>query len=191
MAGLLAAAIALLPVSAARAQAPFAAGTKDVGLGGAISISHGTTDGFDTVTGLQLLPHVGYVVSDAMGPGWLRGNFEILLEPTLIHLGSEVGSATVLGASALARWIFSGTSRFRPYVEAGAGMLVGETDLQQTDCTTNFLLEGGSGLLIVLSGTTTLTVGYRFQHISNAGICSFNPGINSSALYLGVNYLFR
>jgi hypothetical protein len=36
-----------------------------------------------------------------------------------------------------------------------------------------------------------VAVGYRFQHISNAGSCAINPGINSSALYLSVNYLFR
>ena len=190
MAWLLTAAVALAPASAARAGDLFAAGTKDVGLGGMVSISHGTRDDFDTVTGLQLLPHVGYVVSDAMGPGWLRGNLELRLEPTLMHLGSEVGSSTVVGASALGRWIFSGT-RLRPYFDGGAGVLVGETHLQQTDCPVNFLLQGGPGFLVVLSETTTLAVGYRFQHVSNAGLCGFNAGINSSALYLGVNYLFR
>ena len=71
------------------------------------------------------------------------------------------------------------------------GVLLGETDLSQTDCRENFLLQGGPGLLVVLSDTTALTVGYRLQHISNAGVCQFNVGINSSALYLGVSYLFR
>jgi hypothetical protein len=71
------------------------------------------------------------------------------------------------------------------------GMLLGETNLPQTHCDVNFLLQGGPGLLVVLSDTTTLALGYRFQHISNARACTINPGINSSALYLGVNYLFR
>jgi Lipid A 3-O-deacylase (PagL) len=192
VAGLLVAvvAVALLPVSAARAEDPPSAGTKSVGLGGAVSVSHGTKGDGDTVTGLLLLPHVGYVVSDAMGPGWLRGNLELLLEPTLMHLGSDGRSATVVGAAMLGRWIFAGT-RVRAYVDAGAGVLLGETHLHQTDCPVNFLIQGGPGFLVVLSDTTTLAVGYRFQHISNATICSVNPGINSSALYLGVNYLFR
>jgi lipid A 3-O-deacylase PagL len=189
LAGLLAAAAALVP-GAAPAGDPIAAGTKEVGLEGAVSISHGARDDFDTVTGFQLLPHVGYVASDAMGPSWLRGNLELLLEPTLMHVGSEVGSATVVGASVLGRWIFSGR-RFRPYIDGGSGVLVGETHLQQTHCSVNFLLQGGPGFLVVLSDATTLVVGYRFQHISNAALCSVNPGINSSALYLGVNYLFR
>jgi hypothetical protein len=45
-AGLLAALVTLPPASGASAQDPIAAGTKDVGLGGTISISHGTSDGF-------------------------------------------------------------------------------------------------------------------------------------------------
>jgi opacity protein-like surface antigen len=190
-AGLLAAAVVLAPASAVWAEERLAAGTKDVGLGGAISISHDTRDGLDTLTGVQLLPHVGYVVTDTLGSDWLRGNIELLLEPTLLYLKDEGHSATTIGTSALARWIFSGAGRLRPYVEAGAGVLIGETDLRQTDCEVNFIFQGGPGLLVFLSDTTTLTVAYRLQHISNGGACSFNVGINSSALYLGVNYLFR
>jgi hypothetical protein len=180
----------LWPASWASAQDPIARGMKEVGLGGAISISHGTEDDFNTVTGFQLLPHVGYVATDAMGSGWVRGNLELLLEPSLLHLDTEVGSSTVVGLSMLGRWILGG-SRVRPYLDVGVGMLVGETNLPQTDCDVNFLLQGGPGLLFVVSNTTTLAVGYRFQHISNAGTCAINPGINSSALYLSVNYLFR
>src|SRR5262249_21830163 len=165
-------------------------GTKEVSLGSALSLSHGTEDHFNTVTGSELLPHVGYVVTDATGPGWVRGNLQLLLEPALIHLHAEASSSTVIGLSALGRWILSG-NQVRPYFEAGAGTLLGETNLPQTDCTVNFLLQAGPGVLVVLSKTTTLAVGYRFQHISNAGACTINPGINSSAVYLGVNYLFR
>jgi hypothetical protein len=108
-----------------------------------------------------------------------------------MHLDSGAGRSTVVSLSALVRWIFTGRGRFRPYFEAGAGLLVGDTALHQTDCDVNFLVQGGPGLLVVLSDRTALTVGYRFQHISNGSLCSFNPGINSSALYLGVSYLFR
>jgi len=180
----------LWPASWASAQDPIARGVKEIGMGGAISISHGTKDDFDTVTGYQLLPHVGYVATDALGSGWVRGNLELLLEPSLLHLETEVGSSTVVGLSALGRWILEG-SRVRPYFDVGMGMLVGETNLPQTNCDVNFLLQGGPGLLVVVSNTTTVAVGYRFQHISNAGTCAINPGINSSALYLSVNYLFR
>lgn len=188
---LLATAVALPAASTAWAEERLPAGTTELSLGGAISTSHSTKNDLDTVTSLELIPHVGWIVSDAHGPEWVGGNFELLLEPTLIHVENKRNSATVIGASALARWIFSGTQRFRPYVEAGGGILVGETNFRQTDCDVNFLLQGGPGVLVFLSDTTSLSVGYRFQHISNGGSCRFNVGINSSALYLGVSYFFR
>jgi hypothetical protein len=190
-AALLAAAVALLPGNAARAEEELVARTKAVGLGAAVSISHGTDPGLDALAGYQLLPHVGYVVTDAHGPDWVRGNFEVLVEPALIRLDSDDGSANVVGASALTRWVFQGTGRYRPFVEAGVGVLLGESTLAQTDCAVNFLLQAGPGVLVFLSDTTVLTVGYRFQHISNGGACQYNVGINSSALYVGVSRLFR
>jgi hypothetical protein len=160
-----------------------------LGLGGAISVSHGV-EGLDTVTGLELLPHVGYVVSDRAGTGTLRGAVELMLEPTLMHLRSEGGSSTSVGVSVLGRWVI-GESRVRPYVEIGLGMLLGEGQRQHSDCSVNFLLQAGPGLLVVLSEKTTLAAGYRFQHVSNASACDLNVGLNSSALYLGVSYRFR
>ena len=186
----LAAIVLLWSATWARAEDPIVRGTKEVGLGGAISISHGTEDDFNTVTGLQLLPHVGYVATDALGSGWLRGNLQLLLEPSLLHLRTEGSSSTVIGLSGLGRWILTGAN-IRPYLDAGAGVLIGETNLPQTDCDVNFLLQGGPGVLFVLSNTTTLAVGYRYQHVSNGGACTPNPGVNSSAFYLSVNHLFR
>jgi len=189
MAGLLAALAALLPVRVAAAGDPLSAGATLMGLGGAFSVSHGV-EGLDTINGLQLLPHVGYVVADRFGTGSLRGAVEVMLEPTLMHLRTGGRSSTSVGASALGRWVL-GESRVRPYVEAGLGVLLGEGDLQHSDCSVNFLLQAGPGLLIVLSDTTTLAAGYRFQHVSNASMCDLNVGLNSSALYLGVSYRFR
>jgi lipid A 3-O-deacylase len=190
MAGLLATVAVLSPVCAASAGDPLSAGATSVGLGGSVSISHGTVDGLDTVTGLQLLPNVGYVVSDGLGSGWWQGTLEVLVEPTLMHLASEGSSSTAVGASVLGRWILGG-SRIRPYLEGGVGLLAGEMNIQQSDCSVNFIIQGGPGVLVVLSDMTTLAVGYRFQHISNASMCETNVGINSSTLYLGVSYRFR
>jgi opacity protein-like surface antigen len=185
VAGLLGAVGQLGPASPAAADQRHLAGTTYVGLGGAFSINH---DAGDDLTGYQLLPHVGFVLTDTVGPPWLRGNFEVLAEPALVHLRDDTYSSTVVGASALARWVFIGAGRLRPYVEVGVGALLGETALYQTDCEVNFLLQAGPGLAVSLTDRATLTVAYRFQHVSNGGACGYNVGINSSALYLGVSY---
>lgn len=168
------------------------AGMKDLALVGAYSVSHNLTGTVkpDTVTGFQLIPHLGYVVTDERGEGWLRGNFEVLAEPTLLRLEAKE-SATLVGLAVLGRWVFATSSVIHPYLEAGVGVLNGDAGLIQTQCDVNFLLEGGTGAMLFVSEATALTVGYRFQHISNGGRCSPNFGLNSSMFIVGVSYFFR
>jgi hypothetical protein len=145
-------------------------------------------DDRETVTSFQLLPHVGYFATNEVGKDAVRGNLEILVEPTLIHLDAEK-SATVAGVSILPRWLFAASPRVRPYLEAGAGILVGEIDLRQTNCDVNFLLAGGAGAMVFLTERVALTFGARVQHISNADRCSQNEGLNSIIGLVGFSYL--
>jgi lipid A 3-O-deacylase len=189
--GLLAAMVLVAAATTARAEPALRKWTKDVGVaaGGSISLSVPTSQN-ESITGFQLVPHVGLVLTEETGEGWLRGNFELLAEPTLIHLEGDRSSATVGGISALARWIFVGTGRVRPYLEAGGGVLAGQTEFKATGCDVNFALEGGPGVMVLLSDATALTIGYRFQHISNGGRCSEDLGLNSSVFLLGLSYIF-
>jgi lipid A 3-O-deacylase len=141
----------------------------------------------ETVTSVLLLPHLGYFVTGEVGDGWVRGNFEILIEPTLIHLDAA-NSATVLGVAVLPRWLFAASPRVRPYLEVGGGVLAGEIDLRQTNCDVNFILEAGAGAMIFLAERVALTLGARFHHVSNASRCSENDGINSVIGIVGISY---
>jgi hypothetical protein len=92
---------------------------------------------------VHLLPHLGYFVTGEIGDGAVRGNLEIIVEPTLIHLDAS-NSATLIGVAVLPRWVFAAFPRVRPYLEAGAGVVGGQVDLSQTNCDINFILEGGA-----------------------------------------------
>ncbi len=164
-------------------------GTKDVTLSGGYSLSHDRS-GVERVEGFHLLPHFGYVLSDERGPGWIRGNLELLAEPTLIHFRSDSASATGVGLLGLARWIFGAGSTVRPYIEVGGGVLGGQLEFRQTDCNVNYVFEAGPGLLIFVSEATAVTAGYRYQHLSNGGRCDRNLGLNSSVLILGISHFF-
>jgi hypothetical protein len=96
----------------------------------------------ETVTSVHLLPHVGYFVTGEIGEGALRGNFELLVEPTLIYLDAS-NSATVVGVAVLPRWLFAASPRVRPYLEMGAGVLAGEIDLRQTNWTSTSFSRAG------------------------------------------------
>src|SRR5262245_8851860 len=107
-------------------------------------------DDLDTVTSFHVLPHIGYFITDELGEGPLRGNLEVLFEPTIIHLDASP-SATVGGGAILPRWLFGASPRVRPFIEAGAGIVAGQVDLRETNCDVNFLLEAGVGAMIFLT----------------------------------------
>lgn len=168
------------------------AGTKELSLAGGFSISHNIQDAresLESVKGYHLIPHLGFVLTDEVGSGWARGNFELLLEPTLVRLDARK-SATVGGLAALGRWVFARGGPVRPYLEGGVGVVGGRTELHQTTCDVNFVLGGGPGVLLFMSERAALTIGYRFQHISNGGKCTPNLGVNSSVVIVGVSYFF-
>ena len=185
--------VGLAATGPAAAEGPGAmtAGTVELGVAGGFSVSHNTTDRKDlqTVYGYQGLLRLGAVVTDEHGPGALRGNFQLLLEPTYIHLDATP-SADVFGAAVLFRWLFVGNGMVRPYLEVGGGALGGKIDLRQTSCDLNFIGEAGPGVMIFVNERTAINLGYRFQHISNGGRCAHNLGLNSSMGAVGVSYFF-
>jgi lipid A 3-O-deacylase len=190
---LLGLAVSLALPGPARAEGPGAltAGTFEAGGAFGFSVSH-NTHGRDlqTVYGYQGLFRLGGLLTDEHGDGLFKGNLELIVEPTYIHLDATP-SADVGGSSLLGRWLFSGNNTVRPYFEAGGGVILGKTDIRQTRCDANFILEAGPGVLFFVNERTAVTVGYRFQHISNAGLCSNNLGINSSMGIVGVSYFFH
>src|SRR5262249_6250343 len=117
-------AVAALNATIAQAQS-IPAGTFEVTIaaGGGGSLPKDDLH-LETVTTFHLLPHVGYFLTNEVGDGALRGNFEILAEPTLIYLDASK-SATVGGVAILPRWVFAAFPPVRPYLEAGAGVVGG------------------------------------------------------------------
>jgi hypothetical protein len=182
-----------LAAGPAGAQEPrFKYGDTSLSLAGGYSRSHTTVgeDEVDDVEGFQFLPHFGIFFSDEHGEPGIRGNFEVVIEPTVVHLKTDRDSGTAVGVASLARWVFTTPWVVRPYFELGLGILGGNFNIRQTNCDINFIIEGGPGLMWFVGERTALTASYRFQHISNASTCSENLGINSSLFIVGVSYFF-
>ncbi len=78
----------------------------------------------------------------------------------------------------------------RPYIEAGAGVRV----LSHPTITDGYTLSSAfqftevAGVGAAFGSHQQYQAGFRFQHISNAGIKEPNPGINFSQLYLQYNF---
>jgi hypothetical protein len=70
------------------------------------------------------------------------------------------------------------------------GSLLFTTDPVPARTTTfNFRDEAGFGVRIAQNQRRAWLVGYRFQHISNAGRVKTNPGANFNFVYLGLSFL--
>jgi len=188
--GILAGLAAVAPARAGGGER-LRAGVLELGLKAGYAVSHGHgAPGEEDVDAVHGLPHLGYVLTDPRGPGWLRGNLEVLAEPTVARFEAESTAVTAGGLSVLGRWLFGAGGRVRPYLEAGVGLLVGDFNLRQTTCEVNYVLQGGPGVLVFVGERTAVTVGYRFHHVSNAGRCEKNLGLNSSLFVLGLSVFF-
>jgi lipid A 3-O-deacylase len=177
-----------LIATTARAQS-IQAGTVELTLAGGFGESLSRNDPtVKNVTSFHLLPHLGYYVTDEIGGlRALRGNLEILIEPTVTYLDGT-SSATVAGAAVLPRWVFAASPPVRPYVETGGGVVGGQVDLRQTDCDVNFIFEAGAGVMMRVGEHVALTAGLRYHHLSNANRCNENAGINSVLAIIGISY---
>jgi hypothetical protein len=55
----------------------------------------------------------------------------------------------------------------------------------------NFLLDGRAGMRLMLSGRRSVSIAYRFEHMSNAFTAIDNPGLDSQMIQLSYNFPFH
>lgn len=159
------------------------------GFGLPIGGSKGTES--EDVQYAYLAPRWGIGISNPLGgDAWYRGNFELLVEGSFFF-NHEPKSGTAAGGAAILRYNFLSGDTFIPFLEAGAGIISLDFDLDTQADGLNFTTQGGLGFHYFFSERTALTGGWRFLHISNAGINSPNVGINTSLFLVGVSYFFN
>ena len=128
----------------------------------------------------------GWVLTDAVGPGPLRGRFEYAVDVVPVFLLTQRnGTAYGLGLNPFAlKWNFAGAHGVTPYVELGGGTLFSNTQVPPGTSRVNFTTSGALGLHF-LRTKYNWSAEVRFMHISNAGLATPNPGINTIQVRLG------
>jgi hypothetical protein len=124
----------------------------------------------------------GWILTKAHGPGFLRGKFEYAIDAVPVFMVFQPkNNAYGAGFSPVVlKWNFETDSRIVPYVELGGGVLF----------STNFTSGGAIGMHI-LGEKVAWSVDLRYMHISNAGLATPNPGINTIQVRVGVGWFFR
>ena len=89
------------------------------------------------------------------------------------------------------RWNFppAGAEGPRIFGEFSGGLLFTQEPVPVRTTTFNFLDQAGFGLRIHDTASRAWLLGYRFQHVSNAGRVKPNPGANFNFVYLAISFI--
>jgi lipid A 3-O-deacylase len=134
----------------------------------------------------------GWVLTDAIGPGPLRGRFEYAVDVVPVFLLTQrSGTAYGFGLNPFAlKWNFTGRRGLAPYAEVGGGTLFSNTQVPPGTSRVNFTTSAAFGLHFLRS-KYNWSAEVRFMHISNAGLATPNPGINTIQVRLGLGRFTR
>jgi lipid A 3-O-deacylase len=169
-------------------QAPEKGGREiQVWAGGGHSVSGGTKNTGVFNLGLRY----GWILTGPHGPGLLRGSFEYAVDavPAFIVF-QPLNTAYGVGLNPLGlKWNFESRGRFVPYFELGGGTLFTSHDVPSGTGRVNFTTDAALGVHH-LGERMTWSLDLRYMHISNAGLTTPNPGINTVQVRLGLG-VFR
>jgi lipid A 3-O-deacylase len=150
--------------------------------GGGHSVSGGTSNTGVWNVGLRY----GWVLTKVHGPGFLKGNFEYAVDAVPAFLVFQrANTAYGVGVNPLGlKWDFVQHGSVVPYLELGGGTLFTTHDVPTGTSSVNFTSGAALGMHL-LRGGHIVSLELRYMHISNAGLTSRNPGVNTVQVRIG------
>jgi hypothetical protein len=128
----------------------------------------------------------GLILTAPHGPGFLRGRLEYAIDAVPVFLVvQKTNTAYGAGINPFAfKWALDTRKGVVPYLEIGGGTLFTNTKVPEGTSRVNFTSSAALGLHFLRS-RHNISAEVRYMHISNAGIATPNPGINTIQLRLG------
>lgn len=133
----------------------------------------------------------GWVLTDSHLPGFLRGRFEYAVDAVPVFLAFQpTNTAFGMGFDPLVlKWNFQRHGRISPYLELTGGALFTTHDVPPGTNTVNFMDQAALGMHI-LGAKHNVSLELRYMHISNAGLATPNPGVNTVQVRMGIGKFF-
>jgi Lipid A 3-O-deacylase (PagL) len=134
----------------------------------------------------------GWILTSPHGPGFLQGKFEYGVDVVPVFwIFQPGGVAYGVAIDPFAfKWNFNPHGRYVPYADLDGGVLVTSRQTPPGTSRTNFTPSAALGMHI-LGKRLNWSAEVRYVHISNAGIASINPGMNTLQLRIGVGMFTR
>jgi hypothetical protein len=171
--------------SLCRAQAAPEQGGHEIQIwaGGGHSVAGGRGDAGAFNAGLRY----GWIITGPHLPGFLRGRFEYAVDAVPVFLVFQpANTAYGVGFDPLGlKWNFQRHGRISPYLELTGGALFTNHSVPTGTNTVNFTPSVAFGTHI-LGAKYNWNLELRYLHISNAGLATPNPGINTVQVRLGI-----
>jgi hypothetical protein len=133
----------------------------------------------------------GWILTGPHLPGFLRGRFEYVVDAVPAYVVFQpANTAYGVGFSPLGlKWNFERHGRISPYFELNGGILFTDHDVPTGTNDLNFTSAAALGTHI-LAAKYNWSLEARYLHISNAGLGTFNPGLNTVEVRLGIGKFF-
>ena len=132
----------------------------------------------------------GRVLTDAHGPGALRGRFELAFEVVPIYGQYSPRNTYGFGLTPLVwRWNFEPREKIMSFAELAGGGLWTRDAVPERTTTSNFTAHASYGIRYFISPSRAINVSYRFHHISNGNRLERNPGVNAHVLMFGLSLI--
>jgi lipid A 3-O-deacylase len=159
----------------------------EIWTGGGHSVSGGRGDTSAFNAGLRY----GWILTGPHLPSFLRGRFEYAVDAVPVFLVFQpANTAYGAGFDPIAlKWNFERRGRLSPYLELCGGTLFTNHDVPQYTNTVNFTDQAALGVH-VLGARYNWSLELRYMHISNAGLATPNPGVNTVQVRLGMGKFF-
>lgn len=159
----------------------------EIWAGGGHSVPGGTKDTGAFNAGLRY----GWILTGPHLPSFLRGRFEYAVDAVPVFLIFQpANTAYGVGFDPFAlKWNFVRHNRLSPYLELTGGAVFTDHNIPTGTNTVNFMDQAALGTH-VLGEKYSWRVEVRYMHISNAGLATPNPGINTVQVRLGIGRFF-
>jgi lipid A 3-O-deacylase len=163
-------------------------GTWELGIwtAGGHSVPGGTSDTSVWDAGVR----VGKVLTGEHGSGWLRGSLEYAVDFIPVYLLVFPRQTSYAGGfdPFILKWNFTCGHKVAPYAEFGGGVLVSLDDVPPGTNTVNFMPQASLGVQIFTHEKRAVSIAAKYVHISNAGLATPNPGINTIQFSVGYQW---
>jgi hypothetical protein len=134
----------------------------------------------------------GWMLTDRKSNRFFSNRFEFAVEVAPLFIAWQPGGAAYgfnFYAFAL-KWNFTPHGRVAPYFEMAGGAVITNKDIPPGVNSFNFTPTADAGVRI-LHGKYAWSIGFRWLHISDAGITQLNPGDDTIGVRIGFNRWLR